>query len=89
MRAGLSMKDLQQIVEPVMSVHFRRQPRRGEQGALREDIAVGGAVGQLDALAHAGELHGVLADDVAAAQRMVDRRLAAGGLGGARRVVDA
>src|SRR5207342_3563805 len=45
------------------------QPGGGVQRAAGEDVAVGRAVHQLDALAEGGELHGVLAHDVAGADR--------------------
>jgi hypothetical protein len=57
----------------VITVHFGTDFLGGEQGALREDIAVSCPVRQFNALADAGELYGVLAHNVAAAQGMVIR----------------
>ena len=42
---------------------------RGAQRAQREGGAAAGLVGDFDALAGAGEQHGVVADDIAAAHR--------------------
>ncbi len=44
------------------------------QGAAREDVAVARAMREFEALAHAGELDEVFADDVAGADRGVARR---------------
>ena len=45
------------------------EPDAGAHGAARQAVAALGAVGELEALAQAGEDDGVVADDVAAAQR--------------------
>ena len=50
------------------------QPQRRRERAAREDVAVRGAMDELDALAVGRELHRVLTDDVARAQRRVARR---------------
>src|SRR5213082_882067 len=55
---------VEHVVEPR---RFAAQPFRGAQGAHRVGCAALRAHGDLDALAGAGEEHGVLADDVAAA----------------------
>src|SRR5690606_32607278 len=76
---------LQEVGHPVLAGRAPRQPARGMEGAADEHVAAGRTVDEFDALARAGELHGVLADDVARAQRRVARRRAAAGRGLAQR----
>lgn len=63
-RAGLQ----HQIAHAIAAGRLAEQPLGRMQGTPRKDVAVGGAVHQFHPLAQPGELHRVLADDVAGAQ---------------------
>src|SRR5690242_18117826 len=56
------------LVEAVSARLASGQPDRRGQRTAREDVAVGGAMGELDTLAFAGEENGVFAGHVAGAQ---------------------
>src|SRR5690606_23095044 len=75
-RAGL-IPDLPPIRQTVMAPTAPGHAVSRMQRAAGEDVAVAGAVRQFQPLAGAGELHQVLADDVAGAQRGVSRLRAA------------
>ena len=57
-------KDIEHVEQPL---RLPGEKTHGAQAALRIGRAAGRLVGDLDALAGAGEQHGVVADDVAAA----------------------
>src|SRR5690606_20238294 len=63
----------QQAAHRVQPGRAAGQARGRVQRATGEDVAVGGAVHQLQALALPGQLHQVLADDVAGTQAGVAR----------------
>src|SRR5690606_9995330 len=64
---------LEQAGQPMASRRLAGQAERGLDRATGEDPPVGGAVDELDALAPAGELHGVLANHVAGTQAGIAR----------------
>src|SRR5690606_10794481 len=64
---------LEQVAQAPGTGAAAAQAHGGVQCAAREHVAVGGAMDQLDALAHAGELDEVFTDDVAGAQARVAR----------------
>ena len=59
----------QHIIEGVHARIASGQPDGCGNRAAREYIPIAGAMGKFQALAVGGEKHGVLADDIAAAQR--------------------
>src|SRR5690606_22571376 len=63
----------QQLGEAVAPWRTAGQPAGGLERATGEDVAAAGPVRQLQALTGTGELHQVLADDVAGAQAGIGR----------------
>src|SRR5690606_3836781 len=70
-RPGITRAE--QVAHPVQPRPAPGKAAGGMQRTTREDVAVGCTVNQFDALTHRCELHQVLADDVACAQRGIAR----------------
>src|SRR3954454_22046777 len=63
-----SARSVQYVAERVAPRWLLGDPACGAYGTLREEIAAGRAVGELESFAGAEQMCGVVADDVAAAK---------------------